>query len=261
MRDKNHIQKYLKQTSKQLTAMAEKLQRSEVLRNPVVASSTLNQDFLIYPRSFFEIRNLIVISKWTREDLAWEIRLDLEEKEFNFNYRQKAEIAFLLQLNKYELLSYLWCLDEASRSKFFGLLFDNKLFPKIKRVTHRGVKKPVFRKGYNDKGSLSPSDHKVSDLDRDVLYNELLLFKKMTHTLQDELVLILAKTLLLRAKSNILEISKILVGKENFREGNEEQLFQGYMRQKPFPPISLSRGILKSGTYKFNEKRRSLDEI
>lgn len=219
MSSKNHIQKFLSESRKKIRRKAKPLQ-SEVLRTPVVATTTLKQDKLILPRSFRELLVLILVFDEFREDLAWEVYLDLEEQDFSYLDPEKQIVLnTLLQLRTTwkKLLFLHENQDILDLYEIFGELGKRDKIKFSRKVVTKVVK-PVFRRGYNDKGTLSPSDHRV-DLS-DVLFREKVEENYQQFLQQQQTILQTTKIHIEKIERLYLKMSSELERLDNTFEGN-----------------------------------------
>lgn len=123
------------------------------------------------------LRGLAVISYYVPELLGWKIREILEEKSKKLNFKDQMRLQNLL-ISKESCLVYLFETQEFTSHEIFGNLLREGLkelerikvyIPKYKLV------KTQRKRGYDDKGSLRPSDRWLPSFDYSLteLQNEI----------------------------------------------------------------------------------------
>lgn len=158
-RNQNYIQFY-KQFRK---VVSRKTTLSRLLRTTVTDSPTFPSDQLtiVYPRSFREIRGLVIVHYFFPESLKWEVKMGLEELNLNhLNKKQILEIRIMLS-SEWNMIKYLYLTDRYTSNEIFGNLVKDayqaaenlKAFPVSTKV-----ERPVRKRGYSDKGSLRPKE-------------------------------------------------------------------------------------------------------
>lgn len=168
MRDKN--QNYIQFTQQVENFLKKKLLLPRLLRTAVSTSSTLKLDNynIVYPRSYKDLRNLIVVNYYNPENLRWRIFLDLNEKSFsNLNNKQRIEISLLLH-SKEKCFKYLYLTERYSSHEIFGNILETgcKVLGNLQiRKESTKLVVPEFRRGYRDKGSLRPKERWLPDSD------------------------------------------------------------------------------------------------
>lgn len=203
MLEKNHYQKYIIQSKKEFRRVA-RLQESEALRIPISDGPTL-ENRIVLPRRFLQIFCLLIYRWELDPQIAWELQLDLEDKDFlHYSYEQRKLIKVLLSLmTSEEILTFLLKEEFFTLNEVFGFLSNKSLRFKIRRTRPRKVRKGVYRRGYRDKGTLSPSDHKV-DAASDVLFQERAIILNNHLLLQKKLISNYAQFISLRTKLDIV---------------------------------------------------------
>lgn len=167
MRDKNlSFIQFCQQVEK---FVERKLQLPELLRTTVIDSPTFPDQFtIVYPRKFKDLQGLTLIHWWLPEKLMWEIHLGLWELSLNhLNEKQKIEIKLMLSSREI-CLKYLYKTERYTSHEIFGnLLMSGVKTMKYLRLFKRSTKvKRVQRKrGYDDKGSLRPTEKWLPDFD------------------------------------------------------------------------------------------------
>jgi hypothetical protein len=167
MRDKNL--NYIKFIQSIEAVVLKMHNRSKDRRTAVVDNPTLVEEFnIILPRKFFEIRGLCIhVHFITNEALRWRLRLDLEEKIKRFDLKKQKELSLLLH-SREVCLKFLYETDKYTSHEIFGNILKqgnealNSL--KFRRKVYK-VKQPQRRRGYNDKGSLRPTEKWLESFD------------------------------------------------------------------------------------------------
>lgn len=167
MRDKNL--NYIKFVQSVERVVLKMHNRSKDRRTAVVDNPTLVEEFNIkLPRKFYEIRGLCIhVHYITNEALAWRLRLDLEEKIRYFDLKKQKELTLLLH-SKEVCLKFLYETDRYTSHEIFGNILkqghDAFCSLKFQRKVYK-VNRPQRRRGYNDKGSLRPTEKWLESFD------------------------------------------------------------------------------------------------
>lgn len=212
MRDKNldlfnferEVDKFV---SRKLTIS--KSLRTAVAISPTRTDTTLQELKLNYPTKFQEIRGLIIVHYYLPEELRWKIWLDMTDRSFSeFNKKQRVELKVLLN-SKESCLSYLYFSQRFTANDLFGNMIKvgldslSKIEPKWKSTK---VRKKVYRRGYDDQGSLRSLDKWLPD--SDYLLTTLQNKKEKENYLLDKTIqriLVILRELRRKEKSKLLD--------------------------------------------------------
>lgn len=139
----------------------------ETPRSQVPATPTLlGEGWKVkYPKDFRLLRCLCIVHwMFTNEFLRWRVHLDLDQSTFSWlNDNQKIVLRTLLS-SKETCERYLFLTKSVTRREIFGNILGNDLrdlsqtFRIIKCGKLKPPTRPVWRRGYRDKGSRVP-DH------------------------------------------------------------------------------------------------------
>lgn len=160
MRDKN--QNYIQFSEQIESFLVKKTYTIEVLRRAVIDSPTFLRDYTVSIKGnkLISLRGLAVISYYVPETLGWKIREILEEKSKKLNFKDQLRLQCLL-ISKESCLVYLFETQEFSSHEIFGNLLREGLqeLQRLKIYIPRyQLVKAQRKRGYDDKGSLRPSD-------------------------------------------------------------------------------------------------------
>lgn len=177
MRDKNL--NYIQFREQIGSFLRKKTNTIEVLRRAVIDSPTLLEEYNISIRTnkLIALRGLALISYYVPEILGWKIREILEERSKKLSHKDNLRLTSLL-ISKESALVYLYETQEFSSHEIFGNLIEEGLKAlkhiKIYRIKYKVIY-PKRRRGYDDKGSLRPSDRWLPDSDYSLteLQNEI----------------------------------------------------------------------------------------
>lgn len=161
MRDKNlNFIQFWQSAEQQLTKQANHFSKDR--RTSVIDSPTFLQDYdLVIPRKFNELRSLCVIVHYINEDsLKWKLRLDLEKAITRFDSKKVLELELLLK-SKESMLVFLFETNRYTSHEIFGNIIGmcakNLQLVKFKRISTK-VRRSQRKRGYDDKGSLRPTE-------------------------------------------------------------------------------------------------------
>lgn len=177
MRDKN--QNYIQFREQIESFLRKKTYTIEVLRRAVIDSPTFLEEYNISIRTnkLIALRGLALISYYVPEILGWKIREILEERSKKLSHKDQLRLSSLL-ISKECSLVYLYETQEFSSHEIFGNLLGEGLKAlkhiKIYKLRYKVIY-PKRKRGYDDKGSLRPSDRWLPDSDYTltVLHNEI----------------------------------------------------------------------------------------
>lgn len=170
MRDKNLTYQKLNIQLKKLVNSLEVPAIHRFLREAVVVTPTLLEDFNFnYPRNFRLLRTLCIIQWYFPEEFHFRIWLDLTDMSFShLNEKQILELRILLS-SKENMLKYLCKTNRYDSNEFFGNIVGNdyKELRKVLRISRKvfKIKKTQRRRGYNDHSSRKPSEKWLPDSD------------------------------------------------------------------------------------------------
>lgn len=167
MRDKNL--NYIKFIQSIEAVVLKMHNRSKDRRTAVVDNPTLVEEYnLILPRKFYQVRGLCILHHYEpNEALRWRLRLDLEEKIKQFDLRKQKELYLLLH-SKNTCLKFLYRTNKYTSHEIFGNILKQgyEALSSIKLVKKSTkVVQPQRRRGYNDKGSLRPTEKWLESFD------------------------------------------------------------------------------------------------
>ena len=170
MRDKNLTYQKLNIQLKKLVTNLENPAIHRFLREAVVVTPTLLENYSFsYPRNFRLLRTLCITQWYYPEEFHFRIWLDLTDMSFShLNEKQILELRILLS-SKENMLKYLSETNRYDSNEFFGNIVGNDLRElnrtlKISKKAYKLVK-TQRRRGYNDHGSRKPSEKWLPDSD------------------------------------------------------------------------------------------------
>lgn len=112
------------------------------------------------PRTLWELKALILISYFCDDEaVGFFLREEIREH-LHFSLEDSLSLEILLCGEKNVVLNYFYLNEEISNRTFFGNLvpLGIELFNNLRFIRRKlgPVVKPVYRRGYKDKGSLRP---------------------------------------------------------------------------------------------------------
>lgn len=166
MRDKNLS---LFNFEKSLTKVLErKLELIKILRTAVIDDPTFqSENFFIFPKKLYLIRGLCIVVHFLEDKWKYIFILELEERIKQFSLKEQLELKILLS-SKENMLKFLLLSQRYTSHEVFGNLVQHgtKALCQIKIIRKSNkVVYPVWKRGYDDKGSLRSVDKWLPDFD------------------------------------------------------------------------------------------------